>query len=326
VRAGPVSLLWWVFLVNGSVLVIALLLLTFSPITIDAPIETDQFVLLLAGFVVLAGVNLLLLRRVLSPLFKLTETMSSVDPDRPGRRLSGINPRSTEGQALADAFNAMLDRLESSRREASRTALAAQEAERLRVARELHDEIGQTLTAVTIQAERAADGDAELAAAALRRVADAVRDSLDEVRRIARELRPEALDDLGLVNALIALSTRIGAQGSLRVTRELQGKLPPLPPDVELVIYRIAQEGLTNALRHSAARSATVSLEADAETLTLRVADDGKGMPAQLPGGTAGIAGMRERALLIGGRLSIRSRPDRGTEIQLTIPIDRKAV
>ena len=316
-----VSLLWWVLLANGSVLVIALLLLTFSPITIDAPIETDQFALLLAGFVVLVALNLLLLRRVLSPLFRLTQAMSSVDPDRPGRRLSAIDPRSSEGQALAAAFNAMLDRLESARREAARTALAAQEAERLRVARELHDEIGQTLTAVTIQAERAADGDPALASAALRGVADAVRDSLDEVRRIARELRPEALDDLGLVNALIALCTRIDAQDGPVVRRELQGKLPELSPDVELVIYRIAQESMTNALRHSGARSVTVSLKADAETLTLRVVDDGKGMPVHQASGTAGIAGMRERALLIGGRLSIESRPDHGTEVRLSIPV-----
>ena len=225
---------------------------------------------------------------------------------------------------MARAFNSMLDRLENARHEAARTALAAQEAERLRVARELHDEIGQTLTAVTIQAERAADGDPAQAPDALRGVADAVRESLDEVRRIARELRPEALDDLGLVNALIALCTRIDAQGSLRVRRELQGKLPPLSPDVELVVYRIAQEGLTNALRHSDARSASVTLEADAQTLTLRVADDGKGMPAQLPGSTAGIAGMRERALLVGARLSIRSQPDQGTEVLLTIPVDEE--
>ena len=136
----------------------------------------------------------------------------------------------------------MLDRLETSRREAARTALAAQEAERLRVARELHDEIGQTLTAVTIQAERAAEGDPALATEGSRRVADAVRESLDEVRRISRELRPEALDDLGLVNALIALCTRVGAQGRASRQRELQRRMPPLPPDVELVIYRIVQE------------------------------------------------------------------------------------
>ena len=321
-RRRSLSLLWLVFLANALVLAIALLLLTFSPITIDAPIETGQFALLLAGFVVLLGLNVLLLRRVLAPLFQLTEVMSSIDPDRPGRRLSGVDPRSAEGQALADAFNAMLDRLESARREAARTALAAQEGERLRVAQELHDEIGQTLTAVTIQAERAADGDPALASDALRHVADAVRESLDEVRRIARELRPEALDDLGLVNALIALCNRVGAQDGPTVRRDLQGNLPALTPDVELVVYRIAQEGLTNALRHSDARSVTVSLKADAETLTLRVADDGTGMPPQLPGGTVGIAGMRERALLVGGRLSIESRPEQGTEVRLTIPVD----
>jgi two-component system, NarL family, sensor histidine kinase UhpB len=315
------SLLWWVFLANGAVLVVALLLLTFSPIEIDAPIETGQFALLLAGFVVLLVLNLVLLRRVLSPLFRLTEVMSSVDPDRPGRRLSGVNPLSSEGQALAEAFNAMLDRLESARHEAARTALAAQEGERLRVAQELHDEIGQTLTAVTIEAERAADGDPALAAQALRHVADTVRDSLDEVRRIARELRPEALDDLGLGNALIALCTRVDAQDGPSVRRELQGELPPLPPDVELVVYRIAQEGLTNAWRHSGADSVTVSLTADAETLTLSVADDGEGMPPQLPHGTAGIAGMRERARLVGGQLSIQSLPGQGTEVRLTIPV-----
>jgi two-component system, NarL family, sensor histidine kinase UhpB len=323
-RSRPVSLLWLVFLTNGSVLVIALLLLTFSPIEVDAPIETSQFALLLAGFVVLVVLNLLLLRRVLAPLFQLTELMSSVDPDQPGRRLSGVDLRSAEGQALALAFNSMLDRLESARREAARTALAAQEAERLRVARELHDEIGQTLTAVTIQAERAAEGDPAQAAAALRRVADAVRDSLDEVRRIARELRPEALDDLGLVNALIALCTRIGTQDGPVVRRELQGNLPVLSPDVELVVYRIAQESLTNAVRHSGARSVTLSLAADTKTLTLNVTDDGKGMPPQLPAGTAGLSGMRERALLVGGSLSIKSRPDQGTEVRLSIPVGQE--
>ena len=317
------SLLWWVFLANGAVLLLALLLLTFAPIEVHAPIQIDQFALLLAGFVVLVGLNLLLLRRVLAPLFRLTEAMSSVDPDRPGRRLSGVNPRSAEGQAMARSFNAMLDRLESARHQAARTALAAQEAERLRVARELHDEIGQTLTAVAIEAGSAAHGDSELAHA-LRNVADGVRESLEEVRRIARELRPEALDDLGLVNALIALSTRIGAQGGPRVRRDLQAQLPPLSQDVELVIYRVAQESLTNALRHSGAREVTVSLTADAENVTLAVTDDGKGMPTQLPRDSSGIAGMRERALLVGGMLSLAAVPGQGTEVRLTIPIDQE--
>lgn len=316
------SLLWWVFFANGAVLLVVFLLLAFSPIEISAPIELSQFVLLLAGLAAMLALSILLLRRVLAPFLRLTEAMGAIDPDRPGRRLLGVDPRSSEGAALVDAFNAMLDRLESARREAARTALAAQEAERSRVARELHDEIGQTLTAVMLQAERAAESDPALAQSQLVRVADAVRESLDEVRRIARELRPEALDDLGLVNALIALCSRVDAQGGARVRRELQGKLPPLSPDVELVIYRVAQESLTNALRHSRAGVVTVSLAADAEAVRLSVSDDGRGMAGEPPPGTAGITGMRERALLVGGRLSISSAPGEGTTVHLTVPLD----
>jgi two-component system sensor histidine kinase UhpB len=315
------SLLWWVFLPNGAVLVVAFLLLALAPITISVPVTFDQLALLLGGLGAMLALNLVLLRRVLSPFFNLTEVMSSVDPDRPGRRLAAVDPRSAEGAALAEAFNGMLNRLESARREAARTALAAQEAERLRVARELHDEIGQTLTAVTIQAERAATGDSALASRELGRVADAVRRSLDDVRRIARELRPEALDDLGLVNALIALCSRIDAQGGPRVRRELRTKVPRLAPDIELVIYRVVQESLTNALRHADADTVTVSLMVDAETVTVAVVDDGKGMH-QAPPGTAGIAGMRERALLVGGRLSIESQPNEGTEVRLAVPLN----
>jgi two-component system sensor histidine kinase UhpB len=318
-----VSLLWRVFLANVLVLLVALALLTFSPIEVSYPIKFSQFLLLFVGFVVLVTMNLVLMRRVLQPLLRLTEVMSSIDPDTPGTRLAAEDPRSAEGRALAHAFNGMLDRLETARREAARTALEAQESERLRVAQELHDEVGQTLTAVTIQAERAAEDSAGDPNQALRDVANSVRDSLDEVRRIARELRPEALDDLGLVNALIALSNRLDRQDGPRIERELQGTLPPLPPEVELVLYRIAQEGLTNAVRHANARSISLWLQGDAESVALRVRDDGVGMPRDLPSGTQGIAGMRERAILVGARFSIESVPRRGTEVRLRIPLEQ---
>jgi two-component system, NarL family, sensor histidine kinase UhpB len=314
-------LLWWVFVTNGSVLVIAFLLLTLSPITISAPIALDQLALLVAGLALMLALNFVLLRVILSPFLHLTDIMASIDPDRPGTRLAGLDPRTSEGAALARTFNAMLNRLEGARREAARTALSAQEAERARVARELHDEIGQTLTAVMIHAELVADDDSAAASRELGRIVGAVRDSLDEVRRISRELRPEALDDLGLVNALIALCSRVDEQGGPRVKRQLQGKLPPLPVDLELVIYRVAQEGLTNALRHADARTVSVSLTADADELTLTIKDDGKGMPVQPPPGTAGIGGMRERALLVEGRLLIESRPGQGTTVRLSVPL-----
>jgi len=320
-QSRPIPLLWRVFLANVAVFVIALLLLTFSPIEVSFPIKFSQFLLLLAGFVVLTAMNLYLLRRVLSPLSTLTAVMSSVDPDTPGLRLSAVDSRTAEGEALVHAFNGMLDRLESARHEAARTALHAQEAERLRVAQELHDEIGQTLTAVTIKAERAADGDAGAAAEALRQVADAVRESLDEVRRIARELRPEALDDLGLVNALIALCNRMSSEDGPLIKRELHANLP-LPEEVELVLYRVAQESITNAIRHADADTISLWLEADSDVVSLRVRDDGDGMPRRLPSGTSGISGMRERALLVGGRFSIESVPTRGTEVRLIVPLE----
>jgi two-component system sensor histidine kinase UhpB len=311
-----------VFLANGSVLVVAFLLIALSPITISAPIELDQLALLVGGLAAMLALDLVVLRRVLAPHFRLTEVMSSVDPDRPGRRLTGVHPLSREGAALEDAFNRMLDRLERARREAARTALRAQEAERLRIARELHDEIGQTLTAVMLEAERAAEGDPALAPRELGRITDALRDSLDEVRRIARELRPEALDDLGLVSALMALCSRVDAQAGPRVRRTLNGKLPPLSPETELVIYRVAQESLTNALRHADAKTVNIGLEGSEERVILSVTDDGTGMPDEPPRGTAGIAGMRERALLVGGRLSIESRPGEGTEVRLEVSPD----
>lgn len=189
----------------------------------------------------------------------------------------------------------------------------------MRLAAELHDEIGQTLTAAAIQIEHAADTGHD-SLADLRRIADAVRGSLDEVRRIARELRPEALDDLGLVNALISLCSRLASQGDLRIERQLE-RLPDIPPDVELVLYRVVQESLTNVVRHAEATQARVSLTSRAHTITLAVIDNGRGLPADLPTRTAGISGMRERARLLDGKLEIDSKPGEGTTVRLELPL-----
>src|SRR5262249_24334920 len=159
---------------------------------------------------------------------------------------------------LAEALNAMLGRLEDERRESSRRILAAHEGERLRIARELHDEVGQMLTAVALQAERAAD-EGSRQDEALHEIARTVLLSSEDVHRIGRELVPEALDDLGLVSALIALCSRVEKHGAVIVRRDLDWRLPTLPAEVELVIYRVAQEALTNVLRHAEATDVTVS-------------------------------------------------------------------
>jgi two-component system sensor histidine kinase UhpB len=219
--------------------------------------------------------------------------------------------------ALAGALNAMLDRLEGERRESARRALSAQESERKRIALELHDEVGQTLTAIALRAERAA-GDPTSQPQALAEISQHVLRSLEDVHRIGRELRPEALDDLGLVNALIALCSRLDRPGSLRVRRELEWELPPLSAERELVIYRVAQEALTNVLRHAQASQATVSLRNAGAEVVLEVRDDGRGLPAHIR--EAGLTGMRERAMLIGAELVLETEPSRGTAIILHVP------
>ena len=149
-RPGRLSLFTRVVLANAAVLTVVTLLLLFSPIEINAPVTSTQAVILVVGFLVSLVVSVALLHRVVAPVRRLAETMRSVDPLEPGRRLS-IPGTDAEVDALATAFNEMLDRLEHERRESARTALAAQEQERLRIARELHDEVGQVLTGVMLE-------------------------------------------------------------------------------------------------------------------------------------------------------------------------------
>jgi len=317
-RGAPGTLLFQVFVGNAVVFVIAFVLLIVTPITIHAPATLEELVLLFAGLLLLLIADLMLLRRALGPLRRLAETMHAVDPARPGGR-TREEPHAGGGiLALAQAFNEMLDRVESERRNSARMALAAQEAERLRVARELHDEVGQTLTAVTLRAEHAA-AQAPVEAGALTEIAETIKASLDDVRAIVRELRPEALDDLGLINALIALCSRVSQQGSITVRREFDRRLPPLEPDVELVIYRVAQEALTNTVRHAQAAHVTVSLRQRDANVVLEVTDDGCGLKEGLDEGS-GIAGMRERALLIDGDLQIRAAAGTGLAVELCVP------
>jgi two-component system sensor histidine kinase UhpB len=314
-----VSLLWRVFAANTVVFVVAVALLAWTPVTVHRVATPRELLALVIGLVIMLAVDLVLLHRTFAPLRRLAGVMSEVDPGQPGRRADTPSGAGREVAALARALNAMLDRLEGERRESSRRALAAQEGERTRVARELHDEVGQTLTAIALRAERAASEPSEHGRA-LAEIAESVLRSLEDVHRIGRELRPEALDDLGLVNALIALCSRIDRPDGLKVRRDLDWHLPPLSAEVELVIYRVAQEGLTNALRHAGATEVTLSLGQEGREVILAVRDNGRGLPAEIT--ERGLAGMRERALLIGADLAVGPAGDRGTEILLRVPLE----
>jgi two-component system, NarL family, sensor histidine kinase UhpB len=300
------SLLTRVFLANAVVLATITLLLLFSPIEISYPVTETQSIILVTGFIVSLLVNLLLLWRVVGPLRRLTDTMRAVRPLEPGTRLV-VPAADTEVRSLTMAFNDMLERLETERRESGRAAIAAQEEERRRVARELHDEVGQVLTGVMLQVE---DPEAR----------EAVRQSLEDVRRIARELRPETLDDLGLQSALRALATTTAAHEGLSVERRLDVGDMQLRAEVELVVYRIAQESLTNVMRHAGASEVLLALERVDGALRLIVRDNGRGLPDEVEQG-AGITGMSERALHVGGRLVVASGAGAGTEVRLDIPL-----
>jgi two-component system sensor histidine kinase UhpB len=320
--ASSLPLYWRVFATNASVLLLAFTALVFAPVTVSVPIGVGELIVLTIGLLVVLLMNLILLRPALRPLDELAEAMRRHDPLAPGERVAVDGD--PDVAALAHAFNDMLDRLEFERRESARQALRVLEGERSRIARELHDEVGQTLTGAMLQVEG-------LAA----RIPDDLRDELDElretarsgtedVRRIARHLRPEALEDLGLQSALAALANSFGEQAQLRVERRLEPSLP-LSRDEELVVYRVAQEALTNVARHAQATRVELRLHQNRALTVLTVRDDGCGLsPGALPS-ARGIRGMRERAMLIGAQLQIDSTPGRGTEIKLSIPFNPEA-
>jgi two-component system sensor histidine kinase UhpB len=310
------------FFAGAGVLLLIFVLLIVTPIEISAPIRVGEAAILLGGLLVMLIIQLLLIRRVMAPLSRLADQMQHVDLREP--RLPLIEPldQATEIAAFIDAFNDMLRRLADERRRSARAALGAQEAERLRTARELHDEVGQSLTAVALQVEQLAAAADPATADRLNEMAQQLQDSLDDLRRIVRKLRPEALDDLGLLNALIALTSRVNRGTKIRIERELNGKLPALSPEQELVIYRVAQEALTNVVRHADARTVRIALFPEDGDVVLTVDDDGRGLPRAGVADGSGIEGMRERALLVGAQLSIDSKPSQGTEVKLVVPVD----
>ncbi|WP_102145310.1 sensor histidine kinase [Mycobacterium hubeiense] len=315
-RTPAAALFRRVFLINGLIFTLGTLILALSPATVSARIKLTEIPVLMVGLAIILTANGLLLRTSLAPLDRLAASMRRVDPPRRSDRVDDRN--SGDLHHLITSFNAMLDRLESERTSASATALAAQENERQRIARELHDEIGQSLTVALLTLKRAVDRAPAAIRAELQDTQETVRASLDEVRSIARRLRPDALDDLGLQSALTALCNEFAQATGIAVVKHVVPQTDRLKPEVELVCYRIAQESLTNVARHADARKVWLDLHVTADRLTLRIADDGKGGVA-MEG--AGISGMRERALLVNADLTISSPPGEGTEVRLVIPL-----
>lgn len=315
-RARGLPLAWRISAVNAGILAVGVTALVLSPATVSANVIVREVVVLTVGLVILVLANFYLVRRSLAPLDRMVSAMRRTSLLEPDEALDPSGP--AEVHELVSGFEEMIDRLQRERRASGRRALAAQENERKRVAQELHDEIGQSLTAVKLQLHRLERRALDDLRPELREAQLEIDRSLGDVRRIAMRLRPEALDDLGLVPALTALTVDMSRLTGLEVTRKIDPELPPLGPDRELVVFRVAQEGLTNVARHAAARHAELRLERVGTGIRLIVADDGAGLGDAVPG--AGIEGMRERTLLVGGRFAIGPCALGGTEVRLDLP------
>ncbi|WP_063765886.1 HAMP domain-containing sensor histidine kinase [Streptomyces cellulosae] len=312
---GTVSLFWRIFSLNAVGLVAAAALL-LGPVTVSTPVLPGEALAVVGGLAALLAANALVLRVGLAPLQRLGRAMATADLRRPGARAPVSGPAETA--ALITTYNTMLDRLEAERAAGAARALSAQERERQRIARELHDEVGQTLTAVLLQLKRVADRAPGELREEVGQAQEATRAGLDEIRRIARRLRPGVLEELGLASALRSLAAEFSAHG-LTVGHHIPADLPHLTEESELVLYRVAQEGLTNTARHSSADRADVRLRPVTDGVELLLRDNGKGLCGAPDG--SGISGMRERALLIGATLCLEPAPGRGTDIRLRVPV-----
>jgi two-component system, NarL family, sensor histidine kinase UhpB len=261
-RARPkagLSLFWRVFIANAALLVAAAVTLGISPATVSWPIALTEAVVLGLGLVCMLAVNAVLLRLAFAPLTALATRMKHLDllDNPPPLEPTGGG----EVAAVVEAFNAMLVRLKTERRDNARRALLAQEAERRRVAAELHDEVGQTMTGVLLRLERLHDG-----------------------------ISPDP---------------------------------PVLGSEAELAVYRIVQESLTNIARHPNASLVELTLRHTSGRVLVEIVDDGRGLPDDATAG-AGLRGMRERATLVGGRLTVANVIGGGVRVSLDLPVKRR--
>src|SRR6185312_4298183 len=261
----------------------------------DPIIERKRFLVLVAALMAMVLVNGWLLRRRFAPLEQLIDAMERVD-------FGGRDPRAAiptanveEVARLHRAFDRMLERLEG---------------ERERTARDLHDEANQALTGVLLRLEATAQDAPPALRAELRETQGVATQAMDELVRLARELRPVALDDLGLGAALRTQVDEFGLRAGLVTSLTIPAAgLEDLDADEQIVVYRIVQEGLSNVARHSGARNVRVDVERLSGGTVVRLADDGSGFTPSVAVPGLGIKGMRERAVLAGGRFYVDSAP-----------------
>jgi signal transduction histidine kinase len=206
----------------------------------------------------------------------------------------------------------------------SRRLLEVQETERRHIARELHDEVGQSVTGLRMLLKLDTDSLTDAARIKLEQARGIIDEPLDRIRRISFDLRPAALDSPGLLPALLALFERYGEQTGVKFAFKHEGLEQRFPPEMETTAYRIVQEALTNVARHAGVDAVTVRVWADADALSLQIEDQGCGLDPDVASRSPrsiGLAGMQERVMLLHGHLTIQSRPGAGTQLTAELPL-----
>lgn len=289
---------------------------------------------ILAGVVLLAvavtlGVNAIIVRLALKPLRLLEHTADRVQAGDLDTRAPHSVLADREFERLTRLFNAMLDGLALYRqrlREVAARALNAEEEERKRIARELHDETAQRLAALLIRLRIVRAAGEDRREETLEEVRAEIADVLEGISRYARGLRPPALDELGLTSAVESYARALADATTLRVELEADPLKGLVAPETELAVYRIVQESLSNVVRHAGASRAKVTLRRDESRLIATVSDDGIGFPADevlagRVGPGLGLFGMQERAAYVGGTISVLSGGGQGTTVRVEVPM-----
>lgn len=332
-RRWKLSLFEKVILVNSIMLVVE----SLAGLWITSHHIESQHYLIDTSFIVTATfftlfTNIFLLRASFRPFFHLLVTIRSITKGNTGAR-AAVKDSTTEIGELALAFNGMLDRLEEARREQTRLILQAQEKEQRRIALELHDEAGQNLTALLVHIEILNQQLSEVALAPetlqllgkeMQQLNTLTQCTLESIRALSQQLRPGVLDDLGLLSAFRWLAEDSRQRLNLQVELDIIGfeaTMPRLPAQHETALFRIAQECLTNIVRHARTQQAWISLKRDQQHVSVLVRDVGSGFDAALIQMHSGMVGMRERAESLQGRFNIHSQPGEGTNIEACLPL-----
>jgi two-component system sensor histidine kinase UhpB len=314
------ALLTQVLTVNALLITATVFAASIAALHSEPVIERKRFLVLVAALMAMVLLNGWLLRRRFAPLEELIDAMEGVDFGGRDTRARIPTANVEEVARLHQAFDTMLARLESERARTATAVLQAQEGERARLARDLHDEANQALTGVLLRLEATAQDAPPELREELRETQRVATQAMGELVRLARELRPIALDDLGLGAALRTQVDDFGRRAGVRTTLTLPaGGVEDISADEQLVVYRVVQEGLSNVARHAQAHSVKVEVERPDGGILVRLADDGAGfVPGrEVPG--LGLTGMRERAVLAGGRVNVASGPGEGTTIELRL-------